>query len=149
MPSVVGMPLDQAETVASGYTVTTTTVESPLLPEGVILQTPAPGADAGDHKLALTVNVHPVALGDPGAVATVKQPELRHVPYAWTIQPGISQQVAMVYAQPLNGQRTLVDRTTVQGGELLQGSWLTNYPGPVTFTLELNGQPYGSPLFVP
>lgn len=149
VPSVVGMSLVEAETVAAGYTVSTTTIESPQLPEGVVLQVPAPGADPGDHKLALTVNVHPVALVDPGAVATVKQPELRRVPYAWTIQPGISQQVAMVYAQPLNGQRTLVDRTTVQGGELLQGTWLTTYPGPVTFTLELNGQPYGSPLFVP
>ena len=149
VPSVVGMPLDQAEAAAAGYTVTTTTVESPLLPEGVVLQTPAPGADPGDRTLALTVNVHPVPLGDPGAFATVKQPSLRHVPYAWNIQPGISQQVAMVYARPLNGQRTLVNRTTVQGGEQLQGTWLTTYPGPVTFTLELNGQPYGSPLFVP
>ena len=149
VPSVVGMPLDQAEAAAAGYTVTTTTVESPLLPEGVVLQAPAPGADPGDHKLALTVNVRPVPLGDPGAFATVKQPSLRRVPYAWNIQPGISQQVAMVYARPLNGQRTLVNRTTVHGGELLQGTWLTTYPGPVTFTLELNGQPYGSPLFVP
>ncbi|MEJ2288525.1 MAG: PASTA domain-containing protein [Deinococcales bacterium] len=149
VPSLVGMSLDQATTVATGYTISTTTVESPLLPEGVVLQSPAPGADPGDHKLALTVNVHPVTLTDPGAVATVKQPTLRHVPYAWTIQPGIPQQVATVYAKPLNGQRTLVDRTTVQGGQLLQGTWLTTYPGPVTFTLELNGQPYGSPLFVP
>jgi len=149
VPSVVGMSLGQAETVAAGYTVTTTTVESPGLPEGVVLQTPAPGSDPGNHALALTVNVHPVPLGDPGARATVKQPVLRHVPYAWTIQPGISQQVAMVYARPLNGQRTLVDRTTVRGGELLQGTWLTTYPGPITFTLELNGQPYGAPLFVP
>jgi beta-lactam-binding protein with PASTA domain len=149
VPSVVGMPLAEAQTVAAGYTISTTTVESPLLPEGVVLQVPAPGADPGNHTLALTVNVHPVPLADPGAFATVKQPSLRHVPYAWTIQPGIGQQVAMVYAQPLNGQRTLVDRATVRGGELLQGSWLTTYPGPVTFTLELNGQPYGSPLFVP
>jgi hypothetical protein len=143
------MPLDQARAAAAGYTISTTTVESPLLPEGVVLQAPAPGADPGAHTLALTVNVHPVPLTAPGTFATVKQPSLRHVPYAWTIQPGIGQQVAMVYARPLNGQRTLVDRATVRGGELLQGTWLTTYPGPVTFTLELNGQPYGSPLFVP
>ena len=55
----------------------------------------------------------------------------------------------MVYAKPLDGQRTLVNRSTVQGGEVLKGTWLTTYPGPITFTLQLNGQPYGSPLFVP
>ncbi len=149
VPSLIGMDLQQAEAVAKGYTVTSTTVASPQLPSGVVMQDPQPGADPGDHTLALTVNVHPVTLTPPGAVATVKQPELRHVPYAWTIQPGISQQVATVYAQPLDGPRTLVNRTTVQGGQTLRGTWLTTYPGPVTFTLELNGQPYGSPEFVP
>jgi beta-lactam-binding protein with PASTA domain len=149
VPSLVGMSLSQATSVATGYTVTTTTVHSPLLPDGVVMQSPAPGADPGSHKLTLTLNVQPVQLTNPGAVAIVKQPSLRHVPYAWSIQPGIPQQVATVYATPLNGQRTLVDRTTVQGGEVLKGTWLTTSPGPVTFTLELNGQPYGSPLFVP
>ncbi len=149
VPSLIGMDPEQAQAAAPGYTITTTTVESPLLPQGVVLQSPAPGADPGNHSLALTVNVHPVALTPPGAVATVRRPQLRHVPYAWAIQPGISQQVATVYAQPLSGKRTLVDRSTVSGGQVLHGSWLTTYPGPVTFTLELNGQPYGSPLFVP
>jgi len=149
VPSLVGMDLLQAEAAAVGYTVTTTTVTSPLLPQGVVLQSPQPGADPGDHKLALTLNVHPVTLTPPGAVATIKQPELRRVPYAWFIQSGIPQQVATVYAQPLDGERTLVNRSTVRGGDTLRGTWLTTYPGPVTFTLELNGQPYGTPEFVP
>ncbi|MEJ2667062.1 MAG: PASTA domain-containing protein [Deinococcales bacterium] len=149
VPSFIGMDLAQAQAAAKGYTVTTTTVESPLLPQGVVLQSPAPGADPGKYALALTVNVHPVTLKPPGAVVIVRQPQLRRVPYAWSIQPGIPEQVATVYAQPLNGKRTLVDRTNVSGGTVLSGTWLTNYPGPVTFTLELNGQPYGSPLFVP
>ena len=149
VPSLVGMSLNHATSVATGYSITTTTVHSPLLPDGVVMQSPAPGAAPADHKLTLTVNVQPVALTAPGTGAIVKQPQLRHVPYAWTIQPGIPQQVATVYATPLNGQRRLVDRTTVHGGEVLKGTWLTNRPGPVTFTLELNGQPYGSPLFVP
>ena len=149
VPSLIGMSPQEAQSAASGYTITSTTVESPLLPQGVVLQSPAPGADPGNHTLALTVNVHPVSLTPPGATATVKQAQLRRVPYAWSIQPGIPQQVATVYAQPLSGQKTLVDRTNVSGGDVLQGSWLTTYPGPVTFTLELNGQPYGSPLFVP
>lgn len=149
VPSLVGMDLSQARAAATGYSIATTTVESPQLPQGVILQSPPPGADPGNHKLALTINVHPVQLAPPGAVATVKQPQLRRVPFAWSIQPGISQQIATVYAQPLNGKRRLVDRTTVTGGDVLRGTWLTDYPGPVTFYLELGGQPYGSPLFVP
>jgi len=149
VPSVIGMDAEQAQAAAPGYKITSTTVASPLLPRGVVLQTPAPGSDPGDHSLALTVNVHPVTLAPPAATAIIKRPQLRHVPYAWTIQPGIPQQVATVYAQPLNGQRILVDRTTVTGGDVLRGAWLTTNPGPVTFTLELNGQPYGQPLFVP
>lgn len=149
VPSLIGMDAEQARAAAPGYEITTTTVESNLLPRGVVLQSPAPGADPGDHSLTLTVNVHPVTLAAPAATVTIKQPQLRHVPYAWSIQPGIPQQVATVYAQPLTGQRVLVDRTTVQGGDVLRGTWLTNYPGPVTFTLELNGQPYGDSLFVP
>ncbi len=149
VPNVVGLSEAQARTQAAGYDVQVTPLATANLPEGVVLQDPAPGADPGDRTLALTVNVHPVTLADPGVRVTIKEPKLRRVPFAWTIQPGIGQRTAEVYAQPLEGERTLVTRTTARGGQLLQGSWLTTYPGPVTFTLYLGGQPYGDPLFVP
>ena len=148
-PSLVGMSAQDAATAAAGYHLETATIATTSLPEGVVEQDPPPGAAVGDGTLKVTLNVHPVSLVPPAVRATVKRPQLRSVPYAWSIQPGIGRQSADVYAKPLDGTRTLVQHTTVAGGDVLKGSWLTTYPGPVTFYLYLSGQPYGEALFVP
>lgn len=95
------------------------------------------------------MNAHPVALVAPPVFAVVREPLLRRVPYAWAILPGIGVQTAEVWATTLDGERTLVERVTVQGGEILRGTWLTNDPGPVTFELFLGDVPYGDPVLVP
>mgnify|MGYP000888013165 CR=1 FL=1 len=111
--------------------------------------TPPPGAAGEGNALTLVVNAHPVPLTTEGVRAVVREPEPRRVAYAWTILPGIATQPAEVWATDIDGQRTLVERVTVRGGEILRGSWLTDSPGPVRFELFLAGVPYGEPLLVP
>ena len=102
-----------------------------------------------ERQLLLMVNVHPVALRDPGVRAVVREPEPRAFAYAWTILPGIGRTTAQVYATTLDGERTLVDTRSVQGGEILRGEHVTTDPGPLTFELFLGGVPYGDLLLVP
>lgn len=65
------------------------------------------------------------------------------------LEPGIPAQRALVTAQTLAGERTVVLRDRlVSGGDELTGIWLTTAPGPITFTLTLNGLPYGEPITV-
>jgi hypothetical protein len=84
----------------------------------------------------------------PEVRARVREAAPREVPYAWFIEPGIPDQLAEVFATTLEGETTLVESQQVQGGDLLEGRWQTLYPGPVTFTITLNGAPYAE-LFVP
>jgi len=159
VPDLVGMTLPQAESSLAGSTgrwrLVTQSLSSLNLPAGIIvMQAPAPGTQATDpsaapRDLVITLNVHPVALGDPGVIAIVRQPQARMVEYAWTILPGIGRTVAEVWATRLDGSRTLVARPTVTGGEILRGAWRTIDPGPITFELLLGGVPYGDPLLVP
>lgn len=148
-PDVVGLPLAAAQRVAGGWDVTVERIANSALPEGVVAQTPPPGAAGEGNALTLVVNAHPVPLTTEGVRAVVREPEPRRVAYAWTILPGIATQPAEVWATDIDGQRTLVERVTVRGGEILRGSWLTDSPGPVRFELFLAGVPYGEPLLVP
>ncbi len=148
-PDVVGLPLADAQRVAAGWNVRVERLATSSLPEGVVAQSPQPGATADGNSLVLTVNAHPVALSTEGVRAVVREPEPRRVAYAWTILPGISTQTAEVWATDIDGERTLVDRLTVAGGQILRGSWSTDSPGPVRFELFLAGVPYGEPLLVP
>lgn len=149
-PDVVGMTAEDATATATGWQVRIERIATTNLPEGVVAQRPEPGAASTDEStLTLTVNAHPVALAPPPVFAVVREPLLRRVPYAWAILPGIGVQTAEVWATTLDGERTLVERVTVQGGEILRGTWLTNDPGPVTFELFLGDVPYGDPVLVP
>lgn len=148
-PDLVGLPLSEAQRVASGWNVTVDVMGNSGLPVGVVAQTPEPGARAEGSELRLLVNAHPVRLTTDGVRAVLREPEPRDFAYAWTILPGISQQRAEVWATDLEGNRVLVERTTVQGGEILRGTWRTDTPGPVTFELYLGGVPYGQSLLVP
>lgn len=150
-PDLVGLGREQAEALLRADGAPPPRVEeiSTLnLPPGVVAQAPAPGASLAGAML-LTVNVHPVAIPRPQVQARVKRQQLRRVPYAWSIAPGIGRVSATVYATTLEGETQRVARSQVRGGSVLQGSWLTDYPGVVTFRLELNDQPYGEVLRVP
>lgn len=95
------------------------------------------------------MNAHPVPLSTDGVRAVIREPQLREVAYAWTIFPGIRTQSAEVWATDIEGERQLVEETTVTGGEIFRGTWLTNAPGPIRLELFLAGAPYGQPLLVP
>jgi len=154
-PDLVGMSLEEAQRAAASgdWTLEVRRLASQALPASMVVdQAPAPGSpptDGSPRQLALTLNVHPVALRDPGVRAVVREPEPRQVAYAWTILPGIASTRAQVWAHSLDGSRTLVATPTVEGGEVLRGVWTTNDPGPLTFELLLGDIPYGDPLMVP
>lgn len=142
-PDLVGMSLAQARAAAPGWDIELTTLTNSGLPQGVVAQRPGPGAPFDGNTITLTINAHPVKLSTSGVRGVVRQPELRRLEYAWTIQPGIRSQQAEVWATDMEGQRTLVARETVRGGDILRGSWLTITPGPVAFELFMGGVPYG------
>lgn len=150
-PDVVGMPLQEARDAAAGWDVQVVALSNPGLPAGVVAQEPQPGAGAAGSgaSLVLTVNAHPVPLTTAGVRAVVRQPTLRQVPYAWTIQPGIRTQEGEVWASDLSGNRELVGRVTVRGGEVLRGTFTTVTAGPISFELLIGGVPYGEALLVP
>ena len=157
VPDLVGMTLPQAEDsltgTQGGWRLVTRRLGSTNLPDGiVVMQQPPAGSEvteATPRELVVTLNLHPVALTDPGVSAVIRQPRARMVEYAWTILPGIGRTTAEVWATSLDGSRTLVARPTVNGGEILRGVWRTVDPGPITFELLLGGVPYGDPLLVP
>lgn len=148
-PDLVGLPLAEAKRMAGTWNVSVASLANPGLPEGVVAQTPQPGGAGEGNELLLLVNAHPVSLSTDGVRAIVRKPEPRDVGYAWSIQPGISTQRAEVWATDMEGKRTLVERVTVAGGQILRGSWRTDTPGAVTFELLIAGVPYGQPLLVP
>lgn len=148
-PDLVGLSLADAQRVAAGWSVSVTQMGNPGLPLGVVAQTPAPGEATGGNTLTLVVNEQPVPIPTEGIHAVIRPPEMREVPYAWTILPGIRAQTAEVWATDINGQRVLVGSVDVAGGQILRGAWLTNAPGPITFELHIAGVPYGETILVP
>jgi len=151
-PDLVGMTRARAEqeAAAAGWRVELRRLATLSLPAGmVVAQSPPPRSAADERTLQLVVNVHPVALRDPGVRAVVREPEPRAFAYAWTILPGIGSTTAQVYATTLEGERTLVATRSVRGGEILRGTYMSTDPGPLTFELHLGGVPYGDPLLVP
>ena len=152
LPSFVGLSEEEALELAQRLLGDDATVElipvaDRRLPEGVVDQSPPAGAEPGD-SLGLYVNLYPVVVPRPDASAGIREPEPREVPYRWFIEPGISQQTARVYATNLAGDRVLVDTVRVQGGEMLEGAFTTTEPGPIRFSLTLNGEPYGGTQLV-
>ena len=148
LPNLSGMAEVTARALASGFDVRVEYVEDGMLPDGVVRQSLPPGASASDGALTLTINVRPVPIPVPSVLAVVRQPSLREVPYLWLIEPGIPLQTAEVTAVTLEGVRSVVRTVQVRGGERVEGTWLTTYPGPVRFELTLNGEPYGGTQLV-
>jgi beta-lactam-binding protein with PASTA domain len=142
LPSFVGLTLEEARELAAGLTVEIDEISDRVLPEGVVDQVPS-AASASEGEVTLVVNIHPVPIPRPEARARVRRPEPRSLRYGWFIEPGIPSQEARVQAITLDGDITLVRVAEVRGGQELTGVWRTNYPGPVRFSLTLNGQPYG------
>lgn len=148
LPNLSGMAEVTARVLASGFDVRVQYVEDGMLPDGVVRQSLPPGALPSDGALTLTINVRPVPIPVPDVRASVRQPSLREVPYLWLIEPGIPTQTAEVTAVTLEGVRSVVRTVQVRGGERVEGTWLTTYPGPVRLELTLNGEPYGGTQLV-
>jgi beta-lactam-binding protein with PASTA domain len=149
VPNFIGLSRAEAEALAArhGLAITVSEVETLNLPPGVVLQDPPVGEAAGG-SVRLTVNVHPRPLPQPDVTVEVRRLSPRRVSYAWPIEAGIPQQEAVVTASTVAGETVIVYRGTVRGGERVEGEWLTVAPGPITFTLTLNGEPYSVPLRV-
>ena len=148
-PSLIGLSESEATELAraAGYEVSTRWIESTAdslnLPEGVVSQTPAPGTVSESRSLELLVNAHPVPVPRPEVSASVTPPSLRELEYLFQVEPGLGTLEARITAATLSGNHyTVVAGRSVQGGQQLSGSWRTLEPGPVTFTLELNGAFY-------
>lgn len=149
LPPLGGLDEARARALAAGFDVRTEYVSHAGLPDGVVSQSLPAGALPSDGPLVLTVNAQPVPVPRPDATVVVRTPEPREVAYLWFVEPGIPPVVAEVTATTLEGERTLVDRRVVQGGQSVEGAWSTTYPGVVRFDLTLNGEPYGGSLRVP
>lgn len=149
-PTLVGLSREEALELAEelGAEAEVEVVESLALPEGVVMQDP-PRGESGDGPWTLTVNVHPEPIPRPDVRAEVLRPQLRRVPYRFLVEPGIPEQTAELWAEPLSGERRLVTRRQMEGGEVLEGSWLTTQPGIVRFELYLNESRYAEAVVTP
>ncbi len=140
-PNFIGMPLSQAEKLAKerGLAVNINEISTLNLLTGVVIQDPAPHQVLQD-SVTLTVNVHSEINKEP-----INE---RNIPYSWFIEFGIPQQLAQVTAETAEGERIVVEKRYVKGGEELSGSWKTTYKGKLTFHLTLNDVAYSIPLLV-
>lgn len=148
LPALGGMSETQAVSLAGGFDLRIQYVSDGNLPDGVVAQSLPVGAQAHEGPLILTINARPVPVPRPDVRVELRQPTARGLPYRWFIEPGIPRVTAEVTARTLDGTVVVVTRRQVSGGELLEGSYFTIQPGPVTFELTLNGQPYGEALRV-
>lgn len=150
VPDFVGLTEDEAAERAAAWPRVIDVMSTPDLPEGVVMQHPEPRAEVSDiTAVTLVVNRHPRVLPEPEANVEIRAIGLRRVPYAWNIEPGILGARAEVWAETVDGKRTLVSTSSVFGGSQVRGTWPTLTPGPVRFELFLNDQPYGDVLVVP
>ncbi|MBS3933153.1 MAG: PASTA domain-containing protein [Truepera sp.] len=148
-PTFIGLSRDEAEALAArnGLAVTVSEVGNLNLPPGVVLQDP-PVGEAVSGTVRLIVNVPPRPLPQPNVTVEVLRLTPRRAAFAWPIEAGIPEQEAVVTATTVAGDTAAVYRGIVRGGQRVEGVWLTFAPGPITFTLTLNGVPYSVPLRV-
>lgn len=150
VPDFVGLSETEATARAGAWPLVTEVMATRDLPEGVVMQDPEPRAEVTDIvAVTLVVNRHPRTLPAPEMAVEIRSIGLRRVPYAWNIEPGIIGAQAEVWAETVDGKRTLVTTSSVFGGSQVRGTWPTLTPGPVRFELFLNEQPYGDVLVVP
>lgn len=146
----IGMGESQALALAraQGVNPSFETVSRPGLPEGVIMQSPAPNSNSTSNNVTLTLNVQPVTVPRPDvrAEVTLTASEPRTFRYRWDIATDITPQIAEVRAELINGETLLLSRAMVAGGEVVEGTWTSDIRGPVTFRLTLNGITYDEPL---
>jgi beta-lactam-binding protein with PASTA domain len=146
LPALAGFSLERARSLATGFDVRVETIEDVTLPDGVVMQSLPPGSTPSAAPLVLTVNVRPVPVPRPDVQVEVREPEPRLVPFGWQIEPGIAERTAEVHARTARGDDVLVLRQIVRGGERVTGTFATSVPGPVRFTLTLDGHVYGIEL---
>jgi beta-lactam-binding protein with PASTA domain len=140
VPSLVGLSLEEAKRVAPGYTLTAQEITTLNLPKGIVDQSPAPGTEG--NAVTVILNVPPEPIPDPNAYAEIRKPSKRQVPYSFYIESGISNLDAEIIAKTIQGEFPILRGKSVSGGQALSGSWETTIPGPITFTLLLNGNLY-------
>ncbi len=155
VPNFTGMTLDAARRLAQREGLRLRDpreISSARLPTGVITQDPPPGTRSA-QSVALTLNRPPSPVPTPAVAAEVRsglddRGEPRRIPYSWRIQEGTPEQLAQVTVETLSGEPELIAAQRVRGGERLEGTWQTSEPGPVTFTLTLDGLRYGERLTI-
>jgi hypothetical protein len=129
-------------------------VSAPELPEGVVLQHPAPGTSLQEDVTVTLNGPDGPPLPLPKVRASVDTEvqaagAVRRARYAWQLGEDAGGQLASITVELADGaHETLVQGQRVSPNERLEGTYLTTATGPLTFTLTLDGAPYGVPLRV-
>jgi beta-lactam-binding protein with PASTA domain len=142
VPSLVGLSLEDAERLAPNYTLNVQDISTPNLPGGIVDQSPQPGANAEGNSITVTLNSPPEPIPVPTAFAEVREPSKRQVTYSFYIESGIPTSEARIIAKTIQGEILILNGKDIAGGQTLADSWETTIPGPITFTLLLNGNFY-------
>ena len=148
-PNLIGMDAQEALQTAreSGVRIQSVAeLSNDGLPQGVVMQNPAPGAALVGDGLSITVNVLRQAIPMPAVRTELRAEPLRRLEYRWELPEPVLEQQAEVRAITRWNQITSLETQTVRGGDVIEGTWLTTYPGPVTFILSLNGTPFGDTI---
>jgi eukaryotic-like serine/threonine-protein kinase len=142
VPSLVGLSLEDAERLAPNYTLNIQDISTPNLPKGIVDQSPQAGVNAEGNTITVTLNSPPEPIPVPNAYAEVREPSKRQVTYSFYIESGIPESEARIIAKTIQGEILILNGRNISGGQSLTGPWETTIPGPITFTLLLNGNFY-------
>ncbi|MEZ4631508.1 MAG: PASTA domain-containing protein [Deinococcales bacterium] len=173
MPNFVGLSLTQAEALAKSYNISIRQqiLSSPNLIASVISQDPPPYSSLSD-KVTLyvnqfaasppqetaptqtTLNLSPLTSSlatsqDEGTINSSVSGGPSDLSYFWTIANDRPQQLAEVTAVLEDGQRFVIYRQWVQGGDEVKGTWVNPYDLSIRFELSLNGQTIRSVIEYP
>lgn len=142
VPSLVGLSLEDAERLAPNYVLNVQDISTPNLPKGIVDQSPQAGSSAEGNTITVTLNSPPEPIPVPNAYAEVREPSKREVNYSFYIEGGIPESEARIIAKTIRGEILILNGRNISGGQTLADSWETTIPGPITFTLLLNGNFY-------
>ncbi len=143
-PDLIGLSLAEAQLQARNQglsVVQAAEVDTPELPPGIVLQRPAPGA-ALQNRIDVTVNQAAASPPNPPQTSG----SVRRAEYSWLLGPERLGARATVTVTTAAGSSDVLMRDQRVTGLTLSGVYLTTASGPLTFSLTLDGQPYGSPL---